>query len=164
MDQGDATPRDDLPLPVSRFSLRLDPLSPIAFSPNRGSTLRGGFGRALKVVACTVPDAPCPACSLYRRCPYPYLFETPLPEDALRMPNKVNKGVRHALLTFLDFLRIIPAWHENRESIFQALSTTLSAEVIKVSGSFRMTPTGSGIWICFKKPDSGLTFACTPMC
>lgn len=86
MGQWDAVETEGHPLRVSRFSILLVPISPIAFSPNKGATLRGGFGHALKEVTCTVPHTPCSDCRLRRICPYPSLFETPLPENAPRMP------------------------------------------------------------------------------
>ncbi len=72
-------------LAVSRYHIALSSLSSISLSKNRGSTLRGGFGNALKEVCCTVSHTPCLKCTLFRVCAYPTLFETPLPINGTRM-------------------------------------------------------------------------------
>ncbi len=72
-------------LRVSRFKYHLVVGSPLYLSKNKGATLRGGFGNALKEVTCTMPDTECIACPLYRVCVYPYLFETPPPLTTIRM-------------------------------------------------------------------------------
>lgn len=50
-----------------------------------GSPLRGTFGHAFKDVVCMVSHRTCEKCLLLKRCPYPYVFETPLPESSDRM-------------------------------------------------------------------------------
>jgi len=72
-------------LSVSQYQFNLLPVSPISLSINSGSTLRGGFGNALKEVCCTVPRTLCSECTLFRVCAYPYLFETPVPINGTRM-------------------------------------------------------------------------------
>ncbi|NOY83933.1 MAG: CRISPR system precrRNA processing endoribonuclease RAMP protein Cas6 [Nitrospirae bacterium] len=70
---------------VSRFHFTLVVTSPIYLPKNKGATLRGGFGNALKAVCCTVPHTACSDCPRFRVCAYPTLFETPLPIAATRM-------------------------------------------------------------------------------
>ncbi len=72
-------------LSVSSYQLSLLPITAISLSENSGSTLRGGFGNALKAVCCNIPRTPCPECTLFRVCAYPYIFETPHPINKTRM-------------------------------------------------------------------------------
>lgn len=51
----------------------------------KGSTLRGGFGRVFKSLACVTPQSCKNSCKTGSRCPYGYVFETPVPEDSARM-------------------------------------------------------------------------------
>jgi hypothetical protein len=69
-------------LPMSRFRLIYRGASPAAYT---GSAWRGAFGHALKKLVCIARGQDCPSCFLYRSCIYPYIFETPPPEDAQRM-------------------------------------------------------------------------------
>lgn len=46
-----------------------------------GSMLRGAFGHALRKLACVTRGDNCKVCSLYRSCPYPRIFEPPVPEQ-----------------------------------------------------------------------------------
>ncbi len=72
-------------LAISRFRLRYRFPENALLPEYQGSTWRGAMGHSLKRTACVTRLGSCPACSLYRSCPYPYLFETPVPEDATRM-------------------------------------------------------------------------------
>lgn len=66
-----------------RITLRAkDPLQLPAY---KGSTLRGGFGIAFKEAVCVVEHRDCFHCLLRSRCAFPYVFDTPVPEDATRM-------------------------------------------------------------------------------
>ncbi len=47
-----------------------------------GSTLRGGFGNALKSTVCTNPSRSCDDCLVRDKCVYRYVFTTPLPPDS----------------------------------------------------------------------------------
>jgi len=72
-----------LQLAAFRFVLRA--AEAIQIPPNAGSTLRGGFGAALKRVACfqrSRPPDSCAGCPVAHQCPYGYLFETRLPPDS----------------------------------------------------------------------------------
>ena len=43
----------------------------------KGSTLRGGFGHALRRICCSEKQTNCEGCRVVRNCPYAYVFETP---------------------------------------------------------------------------------------
>lgn len=66
-----------------------------------GTTLRGGFGCALRDVACANPAAQCRDCLLHWRCAYGYLFDTPIPPQASLM-----RRYTHAPHPFV--LRVLP--------------------------------------------------------
>ena len=70
---------------VGRFVLRLRALEEIRLPAYEGSTLRGGFGHALKRACCALRRQECATCMLRERCVYLYLFETPPPPDAEMM-------------------------------------------------------------------------------
>ncbi len=49
----------------------------------KGATIRGAFGHAFKRVACIKSsNEKCDECSLKSKCPYNYIFNTPVPKDA----------------------------------------------------------------------------------
>ena len=64
---------------VARFELSLRALDPIKLPPHAGSTLRGGFGRAFRRIGCAASALGADHCALGDRCPYHYVFETPVP-------------------------------------------------------------------------------------
>ncbi|HUK42195.1 MAG TPA: CRISPR system precrRNA processing endoribonuclease RAMP protein Cas6 [Candidatus Acidoferrales bacterium] len=68
-------------LTLNRFSLLLQPQTPLYLPGYKGSTLRGGFGYAFKKVTCADPN-PCKDCRLPEKCVYAYVFETPPPAAA----------------------------------------------------------------------------------
>ncbi len=70
---------------VGRFILKLRALDDIHLPAYEGSTLRGGFGHALKKVCCALKRQECASCMLRDRCVYLYLFETPPPPDTQMM-------------------------------------------------------------------------------
>jgi len=55
--------------------------------PYKGSTLRGGFGRVFRRIACSQRDEECPRCLLREACPYAYIFETSPPAAARVLKN-----------------------------------------------------------------------------
>lgn len=59
--------------------------TPIQLPRYKGSTLRGGFGAAFKETVCIVEHRDCGRCLLRARCAYPYVFDTPVPDGAMRM-------------------------------------------------------------------------------
>lgn len=67
---------------VGKFLIRIKALTNLGLPAYKGSTLRGGFGQALKEVACALKRQECGSCLLRNRCVYSYVFETPPAEDA----------------------------------------------------------------------------------
>lgn len=65
-------------LDVVRFTLCLTFTRGGRVSQNWGTTLRGGFGWALRRTACVWRREDCDGCLLTRMCSYGYLFETPI--------------------------------------------------------------------------------------
>ncbi len=72
-------------LPFVRLELAMRATTQIRLPPHSGSTLRGGFGTALKQSVCTVSGGECARCLLRGACAYPYLFETPIPPETRRL-------------------------------------------------------------------------------
>ena len=66
-----------------RFQFRA--LDKIFLRKYSGSTWRGLFGNALKQTACVTNHDHCQDCLLFSQCAYPYIFETPAPEQSDRM-------------------------------------------------------------------------------
>jgi len=66
-----------------RITLRAK--DPLQLPPYKGSTLRGGFGAVFKETVCVVDHRDCARCLLRSRCAFPYVFDTPVPEDAARL-------------------------------------------------------------------------------
>src|SRR5712691_4172548 len=58
---------------------------PLQLPLYKGSTLRGGFGSAFKEAVCVVDHRDCTRCLLRSRCAFPYVFDTPVPEEATRL-------------------------------------------------------------------------------
>ncbi len=88
----------DLELPsqleVACYRFTLEAIDPLDLPPYVGSTLRGGFGSLFRRIACVqrhVSD--CKECLLYFQCPYVYIFDTPVPQDA-EVLRKHDKTVR----------------------------------------------------------------------
>ena len=61
-----------------RYHLVLNPVTDLILPPYKGSTLRGGFGHALKRVTCMNRGEACTGCILRSKCAYSYIFETAL--------------------------------------------------------------------------------------
>ncbi|MGA2228170.1 MAG: CRISPR system precrRNA processing endoribonuclease RAMP protein Cas6, partial [Syntrophobacteraceae bacterium] len=77
--------REENHITVGQFGLKLKALDEIHLPAYKGSTLRGGFGYALKEVSCALKRQECRTCMLRDRCVYLYLFETPPPPDSEMM-------------------------------------------------------------------------------
>jgi hypothetical protein len=73
-------PLPDITLARYRFTLVADEAIHLPAQP--GSTLRGGFGHALRKMACYRDRAECRHCPLSDDCVYGYLFRTAPPDDA----------------------------------------------------------------------------------
>lgn len=70
----------DLRVAVYQVHLRAE--EPLRLPGYLGSTLRGGFGRAFRRVACIQRGVACPDCRIRGECAYTYVFETPLPKES----------------------------------------------------------------------------------
>lgn len=66
-------------LSLNRFRFLLQTVEPLSLPEFLGSTLRGGFGHALKRRVCLFEHGRCGRCLLRFTCAYSYVFETPLP-------------------------------------------------------------------------------------
>lgn len=72
-------------LSLLRVRVTLQARDPLQLPPYKGSTLRGGFGSVFKETVCVVEHRDCARCLLRSRCAFPYVFDTPVPEDATRL-------------------------------------------------------------------------------
>ncbi|MBF0345228.1 MAG: CRISPR system precrRNA processing endoribonuclease RAMP protein Cas6 [Nitrospirae bacterium] len=59
-----------------RYSLTIEALDVLSLPPYKGSTMRGGFGNALKRIVCALKRQQCTECVLKSSCVYAYIFET----------------------------------------------------------------------------------------
>ncbi|MBM4429600.1 MAG: hypothetical protein FJ026_04525, partial [Chloroflexi bacterium] len=69
---------------LASYRFTLTALDSLELPPYKGNVLRSGFGMAFKRLVCLQKDRqqPCPTCLVKNNCPYAYIFETPLPQDA----------------------------------------------------------------------------------
>lgn len=71
--------RPGIVLPVARYRFVFRMEDALFLPEYAGSLLRGQFGAALRRLVCLTGLPECPACPLYRTCPYPAVFEAPAP-------------------------------------------------------------------------------------
>lgn len=69
----------------AQFQFVLKAQENIRLPAYKGSTLRGAFGHAFKIVVCVNREKICEPCLLKGKCVYSYIFETPPPSDTLKM-------------------------------------------------------------------------------
>lgn len=70
-------------LRIGKYRLTLEAQEQLGLPRYKGSTLRGGFGAVFRRITCAQRQVnDCHTCLLRANCPYAYIFETPLPEDA----------------------------------------------------------------------------------
>ncbi|MBI4523637.1 MAG: CRISPR system precrRNA processing endoribonuclease RAMP protein Cas6 [Deltaproteobacteria bacterium] len=67
------------------FIFHLRAATELHLPPYKGSTLRGAFGITFKETVCIMEHRDCDRCLLRLKCAYPYIFDTPIPEDSARM-------------------------------------------------------------------------------
>jgi CRISPR-associated endoribonuclease Cas6 len=72
-------------LSFASFVFHLRATTELYLPPYKGSTLRGAFGVVFKETVCIVEHRDCDRCILRERCAHPYIFDTPIPDDAIRM-------------------------------------------------------------------------------
>jgi len=70
---------------IGRFEFIVKPKDKLYLPVYKGSTLRGGFGQALRKTVCITKYKECKNCLLKQKCIYSSIFETPPPEDTTRM-------------------------------------------------------------------------------
>lgn len=68
-----------------RLRITMRARDPLQLPRYKGSTLRGGFGATFKETVCVVDHRDCARCLLRSRCAFPYVFDTPVPEEATRL-------------------------------------------------------------------------------
>jgi CRISPR-associated endoribonuclease Cas6 len=85
-------------LELARYELRLRAAQQAALPAFLGSTLRGAFGHALKQAVCIMAHRDCERCMVAEQCLYPYLFETPVPLDAMRLLRNQTQAPRPFIL------------------------------------------------------------------
>ncbi len=86
-------------LPLARYRLFFEFAESGNLPDYLGSAWRGSLGHALKKTVCVTSLSSCQPCSLFRSCPYPYLFETPPPLTARKM-RKYTSAPHPFLLEF----------------------------------------------------------------
>lgn len=65
---------------IARYEIVLEAgTEGLLLPPFKGSTLRGGFGKAFQQVVCAQREKDCHCCLLQNTCPYSYIFETAPP-------------------------------------------------------------------------------------
>src|SRR5436853_931298 len=119
-------PDDFSGIDVAYYRLRLRALEDASLPEFIGSTLRGGFGHALKHAVCVMSHKSCERCLVQDRCLYPYIFETPTP-TGLRLLEGQQQAPHPFILTPL-------LAHADTESIrteqdFDGAATDIKAEV-----------------------------------
>lgn len=82
---GDGLERELAAIAILQTQVTLRAGDPLVLPPYKGSTLRGGFGAAFKEAVCVVEHRDCTSCLLRSRCAFPYVFDTPVPEEAERL-------------------------------------------------------------------------------
>ncbi|MFN6961654.1 MAG: CRISPR system precrRNA processing endoribonuclease RAMP protein Cas6 [Rhodocyclaceae bacterium] len=70
-----------IPLPVARYRLEFEVVTPLHLPAYAGSTLRGAWGGALRAASCVTRQPTCEGCMLPSSCPYAVIFETRPPRD-----------------------------------------------------------------------------------
>lgn len=103
-------------LPLGRFKLHFQAETTFQTERFLGSAWRGVFGRALKHLVCITKAEDCTKCMLYRSCVFPYLFQTPPPENSLKLPDYFS--VPH------PFVLSVP-WSEKAEDGNHIVEVTL---------------------------------------
>lgn len=75
-------------LRIASYRFDLQAIEELYLPVFKGSTLRGGFGHAFKKMVCSQADwGACTPCKGGNDCPYGYIFETSLPQDAQALWN-----------------------------------------------------------------------------
>ncbi|MBF0337413.1 MAG: CRISPR system precrRNA processing endoribonuclease RAMP protein Cas6 [Nitrospirae bacterium] len=81
-----------------RYSLTIEALDTLSLPPYKGSTMRGGFGNALKRIVCALKRQQCTGCVLKASCIYSYIFETSPMEDTNVMNMNKYEQIPHPFI------------------------------------------------------------------
>jgi len=95
---------------------------------NKGITLRGAFGSALRTMACSQPAAVCDNCQGAAECAYGFIFSPRVPHDAQRL--RLNRDIPRPFV-------IKPPLEE--EQIFES-GDYLSFDLVLVGDALRFLP------------------------
>jgi len=71
-------------LPLARYQFSFNITHAFTTPDYAGSMLRGAFGHALKNICCITKQDSCKQCTLYRKCLYPSIFESPPQQHKLQ--------------------------------------------------------------------------------
>ena len=80
---------------LSKYRFTIKPENELILPPYKGSTLRGGFGRALKYSVCVEGGRECIQCVHRYKCIYSYVFETPIPQEKKEQKRSKDEYVPH---------------------------------------------------------------------
>jgi CRISPR-associated endoribonuclease Cas6 len=80
---------------LSKYRFTIKPENELILPPYKGSTLRGGFGRALKYSVCIEGGRECIQCVHRYKCIYSYVFETPVPREEKESKRSKDEYVPH---------------------------------------------------------------------
>ncbi|GAH02793.1 unnamed protein product, partial [marine sediment metagenome] len=70
---------------IGRFKFIVKAKNKLYLPVYKGSTLRGGFGQALRKTVCITRYKECKNCLLKEKCIYSSIFETPPPKDTTKL-------------------------------------------------------------------------------
>ena len=80
---------------LSKYRFTIKPEHELILPPFNGSTLRGGFGIALKQSVCVEKRKECVQCVHRYKCIYSYIFETPVPREEKEGKRSKDEYVPH---------------------------------------------------------------------
>jgi hypothetical protein len=80
---------------LAKYRFTIKPEYELILPPYKGSTLRDGFGSALKYSVCVERGRECIQCSHRYKCIYSYVFETPVPNEAIEGTRSKDEYVPH---------------------------------------------------------------------
>lgn len=82
----------DLPhIPIYKFNFQLEALEDMNLPRYKGSMFRGAFGTAFRRSVCVTKLKVCDNCILKSQCSYFKIFETEVPDNNIKVLNKVKK-------------------------------------------------------------------------
>jgi len=82
----------------SKYRFTIKPENQLILPHYKGSTLRGGFGTALKYSVCVEKRKGCVQCVYRYKCIYSYVFETPVPQEEKEGKRSKDEYVPHPFI------------------------------------------------------------------